>query len=108
MASEVVSLVDQVNGDFDKYGVNHWAIASCVHVAELWAGTATDLDAETAATRGDAADMWSSACWRTMAHWLVDHPNATGAEADAQWDVICSRPKGEPFRFIGGLILCEV
>ncbi len=108
MTKTVVSIVDQVNGNFKKYGTVAWTIASCVHIAELWAGTATDLDPETAATRGSAADMWSSDCWRTMAHWLVDHPNCTDEEADTQWSVICSRPEGDKYRIIGRVILCEV
>jgi hypothetical protein len=99
-----MNLLGEVNGSAGQ----SWSIASCVHIAELWAGTAQELDEETRNSRGTASDMWDSDCWRTMAHWLVDHPYATDAEADAQWDIICARPEGDPYRIIGGIILLEV
>lgn len=90
-----MDLIKQVNSGSKN---EKWAIASCVHMAELYAGTAQDLDAETRATRGNASDMWCADCWRTMAHWLVDHPNCSNAEADSQWDIICDRPEGQIHR----------
>lgn len=80
-----------------------WSIASTVHFAELYAGTMGDV-----VTNPTASDLWASDCYRTMAHWLVDHPRATDDEANAQWDIICDRPEGQQHRIVAGFIFCEV
>lgn len=78
--------------------MNHWQDRNCFYI--VWLHLKKDAPTPT--------DWWIADCWGTMGEWMLDHPQATEAECDKQWDLICMRPEGDPFKVIGAITFLEV